>query len=159
VHEQPGWQTRGHGDVGKIQGVLCHHTAECRDADNEPALKVITFGRPDLEGPLANLGLGQKGEYWVVAAGLAYHAGKGLYKGVSGNAHLIGIEAENDGIHEAWPEVQMDAYARGCAAIAKYCGFGSDMIAGHKEYALPKGRKSDPDFDMAEFRKRVEGFM
>jgi hypothetical protein len=161
VIEQPGWQTRGHGDMSKVEGVLCHHTAECRDANTEPALNVITNGRPGLAGPLCNLGLGQAGTYWMVAAGKAYHAGRGLWKGVAGsfNHCLIGIEAENDGIGEKWPEVQTGAYAKGCAAIAKHCGFGIGMVLGHKEYCLPKGRKSDPSFDMNEFRKRVAGYM
>ncbi len=96
----------------------------------------------------------------MIAAGKAWHAGKGLWRGISaGNSNLIGIEAENDGIGEAWPAAQMDAYARGCAAIAKHCGFGPEMVAGHREYALPKGRKRDPSFDMDDFRQRVAGFM
>lgn len=161
VIERPGWETRGHGDMDKVEGILCHHTAECRDANTEPALNVITNGRPGLEGPLANLGLGQAGDYYMVAAGKAYHAGKGLWKGVAGsfNHCLIGIEAENDGIGEAWPKVQMEAYAKGCAAIAKHCGFTSNAVLGHKEYCLPKGRKSDPSFDMQFFRLMVAGFM
>lgn len=158
VIEQEGWQTRGHGDMGKVFGILCHHTAECRDADTEPSLKIITEGRPGLAGPLCHLGLGQAGDYYMVAAGKAWHAGPGVWKGVTeGNTHLIGIEAENDGIGEIWPEVQLVAYAKGCAAIAKYCGFGVQMVAGHKEWA-PK-RKIDPNFDMEAFRKRVAGFM
>ncbi len=160
VIEQPGWQERGHGDMGTVKGVLCHHTAECRDADTEPALKTITYGRPDLKGPLAQLGLGQAGVFWVVAAGKAWHAGPGLWHGIgAGNDHFIGIEAENDGIGEPWPDVQMTAYAQGCAAIAKHCGFPVEMVAGHREYALPAGRKTDPSFDMNDFRKRVAGFM
>lgn len=160
VKEQPGWQTRGHGDMGTVRGVILHHTAECRDADTEPALDAITNGRPDLKGPLANLGLGQAGVYWCVAAGRAYHAGPGEHKGqTSGNSHFIGIEAENDGRGEAWPDVQMEAYAMGCAALAKYCGFGVEMVIGHKEWALPRGRKIDPNFDMVKFRKRVAELM
>lgn len=160
VREQKGWEKRGHGSMGDVKGVICHHTAECRDKDEEPALNVITHGRPGLEGPLCNLGLGQGGVYWLVAAGLAYHAGPGEYKGLkSGNRNFIGIEAENDGIGEVWPEVQLIAYAKGCAAIAKHCGFSADMVIGHKEWALPRGRKSDPNFDMAKFRERVKGFM
>jgi hypothetical protein len=27
VTEEPGWQMRGHGDVGAIKGVIAHHTA------------------------------------------------------------------------------------------------------------------------------------
>lgn len=158
VIEQPGWKTRGHGDMGKVQGIICHHTAECIDADTEPALKVITNGRPDLKGPLAQLGLGQAGHYYIIAAGKAYHAGPGTWRGqTAGNTHFIGIEAENDGKGEKWPEVQLEAYVRGCAAIAKFCGFSAGMVIGHKEWA-PK-RKTDPNFDMKEFRLKVEKAM
>lgn len=160
VVEVKGWQTRGHGDMGKVFGVLCHHTAECKDHDLEPALKTITEGRKDLMGPLCNLGLGQDGTFYMVAAGKAWHAGPGEWHGVTeGNSHFIGVEAENDGLGEIWPEIQMDAYAKGSAVIAKYCGFTAQMVAGHGEYALPKGRKSDPSFSMPDFRKRVEAFM
>lgn len=57
-------------------------------------------------------------------------------------------------IHKAdpWPEMQMIAYAKLCAAESLFYGFGLDMVAGHKEYALPHGRKSDPSFNMDDFR-------
>jgi hypothetical protein len=47
VAEQPGWKNRGRGDVGAIQGVMCHHTAGSRTG-NMPSLGVLTKGRPDL---------------------------------------------------------------------------------------------------------------
>jgi hypothetical protein len=30
VAEQPGWRTRGRGDVGTIKGVICHHCISAR---------------------------------------------------------------------------------------------------------------------------------
>jgi hypothetical protein len=33
------------------------------------------------------------------------------------------------------------------------------MCVGHKEYALPAGRKIDPSFDMIAFRLKVAAFM
>ena len=48
-----------------------------------------------LPGPLAQLGLGRDGAYFVIAAGRAIHAGLGKFKGiVTGNSSFIGIEAE-----------------------------------------------------------------
>ena len=38
-------------------------------------------------------------------------------------------------------------------------GRGAKYCAAHKEYALPKGRKSDPVFDMAAFRNAVGNIM
>jgi N-acetyl-anhydromuramyl-L-alanine amidase AmpD len=79
----------------------------------------------------------------------------------NGNANFIGIEAENTGLADdfPWPEVQMDAYRRGVAAILTHLGRGADFCAGHKEYALPKGRKPDPSFDMDAFRSSVATIM
>ncbi len=158
VAECPGWETRGHGDMGEVKGVLCHHTATPGRNGNMPTLNTIINGRSDLAGPLAQLGLGRDGTYYVVAAGKCYHAGAGMWQGiVTGNSSFIGIEAENSGAKAdfPWPDVQMDAYHRGVAAILKHIGKGAEFCAGHKEYALPKGRKPDPDLDMDEFRRQV----
>jgi len=166
VVEVPGWQNRGHGDEGTVLGVLCHHTCGPLHGDL-PDLNVLIDGRPDLGGPLCNLGLGRSGHYFMIAAGKGWHAGRGNWLGITdGNAHLIGIEAENIGTSdshgnplEPWPAVQMDAYKRGCAAILKHIGASPIMCAGHKEYALPHGRKDDPNFDMVMFRKDVAKLM
>lgn len=166
VVEIDGWETRGHGDMSEVKGLLLHHTAEKIDDDKKPVLKVLTDGRPAgpgvkaLLGPLANLGLGQNGVFYMIAAGLAWHAGPGIWRGVStGNSSFIGVEAENNGIGEPWPSIQLNALARGSAAIARFAKFGVEMVAGHKEYALPPGRKIDPNFDMNAFRKQIEPFM
>ncbi len=164
VLEHAGWQSRGHGDMGIVQGVLCHHTCGPLHGDL-PDIGVLVDGRPDLGGPLCNLGLGRSGAFTMIAAGRGYHAGAGNWLGVKdGNTHLIGIEAENTGEStgpraDIWPAVQMDAYKRGCAAIMKHVGGTAAMVAGHKEYALPHGRKDDPNFDMVAFRADVAAIM
>jgi hypothetical protein len=156
-----GWETRGIGDVGRTLGVLCHHTVG-RRSGNMPSLNVLINGRPGLSGPLSQLGLGRDGTYYIIAAGRAQHAGKGTWMGVSGgNTHFIGIEAENTGGTDdlPWPAVQMDAYHRGVAAILKHAGLGPERCAGHKEFALPAGRKPDPSFDMVAFRTSVAAIL
>lgn len=164
VAAQPGWKTRGHGDVGKIVGVMCHHTVGPLKG-NMPSLNVITNGRPGLSGPLAQLGLGRDGTYFLVAAGRCFHAGNGNWQGfTSGNNNFIGIEAENTGytkgpLADTWPAVQMDAYRRGAAALLKHIKANSIMVCGHKEYRLPLGTKIDPTFDMPQFRMDVASIM
>ena len=134
--------------------------AVSKPGSNAPDLNIVTFGRPDLAGPLSQLLLARDGTYYVIAAGKCWHAGGGSWNGVTdGNAHFIGIEAENNGVDEVWPEHQLDCYARGCAAILKHIKAGAEMCAGHKEYCLPKGRKIDPDFSMPDFRKRVSHYL
>ncbi len=156
VAEQPGWRTRGRGDVGTIKGVICHHTAGPPHGIM-PSLGIVTNGRPDLAGPLAQLCLGRDGTFFVVAAGRANHAGGGSWQSITtGNSSFIGIEAENTGLtNDPWPAVQIDAYSRGVAAILKKIGANPIMCCGHKEYALPKGRKTDPTFDMSDFRQQL----
>jgi N-acetyl-anhydromuramyl-L-alanine amidase AmpD len=164
VAEQPGWQNRGRGDVGTIKGVICHHTAGPLGG-NMPSLGTVTDGRRDLPGPLAQLCLGRDGTMYVVAAGRCNHAGTGNWQGFTrGNVNFIGIEAENTGVTrgpkaDPWPAVQMDAYRRGVAAILKKIGANALMVCGHKEYALPQGRKIDPSFDMDDFRLQVAAIM
>ena len=164
VAEQPGWRSRGRGDVGAIHGVICHHTGGPRTGIM-PSLRLVTEGRPDLPGPLAQLCLGRDGTFFVVAAGRANHAGAGEWQGLAnGNANFIGIEAENTGLTagpdaDPWPAAQMDAYQRGVAAILKKIGADAMMCCGHREYATPKGRKIDPTFDMEEFRAGVAAIL
>ncbi|HEY6333702.1 MAG TPA: N-acetylmuramoyl-L-alanine amidase [Blastocatellia bacterium] len=154
----PGWESRGRGDIGTVLGVLCHHTAGAKTG-NMPSLDLLVKGRQDLPGPLSQLGLGRDGTYYVIAAGRCNHAGNGNWKGITaGNTHFIGIEAEHTGAADSpWPDVQMEAYQRGAAAILKHIGKSSDFCAGHKEYA-PK-RKPDPSFDMNDFRAAVAAIM
>jgi len=160
VAEQPGWRTRGRAEMGTVKGVMCHHTSGAAHG-NMPSLGVITDGRPDLAGPLAQLGLGRDGTYYVVAAGRCNHAGVGMWQGIStGNQNFIGIEAENTGTaNDPWPAVQLDAYRRGVAAILKHIGANPIMCCGHKEYALPVGRKDDPSFNMLDFRTQVASIL
>jgi hypothetical protein len=162
VIEVKGWQRRGMRDLSVVKGIVAHHTASAR-GKNMPSLDVVTRGRSDLRGPLSQLVLGRDGTYAVVAAGTANHAGRGawpFYKaGIppgSANKWTIGIEAENMGTgKEPWPEVQLDAYKRGVAAICKHLGLDpAYAVVGHKEYA--PSRKPDPVLiDMGQFRKDV----
>ncbi len=160
VVEEPGWQTRGHGDIGQVLGVICHHTAGPLHGD-APSLPVVINGRPDLAGPLSQLFLARSGVWYIVAAGKAWHAGVGVWHGVTdGNGHFVGVEAENTGLgNDPWPLAQMDSYAKGAAAILRHVGAPAIMCAGHKEYALPLGRKPDPSFSMPDFRKCVANYM
>ncbi len=170
VIECDGWRDSGHGDMKAALGVLCHYTGDLRKG-NMPSLDVLVNGRNGkdaLKGPLSQLGLGRDGTYYVIAAGKCWHAGpvgpEGWKDITDGNGHLIGIEAENRGDKntDPWPEVQLDAYRRGVAAILLHIK-QSDVswCAGHKEWA--KGRKTnpkfDPNFDMDDFRAAVKAIM
>jgi peptidoglycan hydrolase-like protein with peptidoglycan-binding domain len=156
-----GWETRGRAEMGEVMGIICHHTAGPLKG-NMPSLTTLINGTPSLPGPLSQLGIGRDGTFYLVAAGRCNHAGTGIWKGItSGNTHFIGIEAENTGLPNdfPWPQVQLEAYQRGVAAILQHIGKDVSFCAAHKEYATPKGRKMDPDFDMNAFRMAVSDIM
>lgn len=106
VVECAGWSSRGFlgRDLIEVRGVLWHHTAtnRARFADSDaPTLKMCIEGRPDVAGPLCNIVFGRNGTVYLVAAGLANHAGAGAWTNIPrdlGNYYLIGIEMESSGI-------------------------------------------------------------
>lgn len=154
VVEVGGWRTRGHGALAAVETIVCHHTATPSTAPGDyPSLAIVRDGRADLSGPLCNLGLGRSGTVYIVAAGVAFHAGD-VWTESQDNWHSIGIEAEHNGI-TPWPPELVDAYARLCAALADHYGLTVARVQGHKEVAKPAGRKTDPNFDMTSFRARV----
>src|SRR5699024_2555276 len=128
-----GWASRGHGTMGSIQSVICHHTAGPKSG-NSPSLNVVAYGRPGLSAPLAQLFLARDGTVYLVAAGVSYHAGR-VSSSRYANSHAIGIEAENTGLSNdsPWPAHQVDAYAKLCKALIKEFGLSTSRVRGHKE--------------------------
>ena len=163
VVEIGGWQTRGHGPMVAVRTIVCHHTGSKGTGSNDyPSLRTVRDGRDlgtptELAGPLAQLGLGVSGTWYTVAAGRAWHAGVVLRPDY-GNSYAVGIEAQGDGV-SPWPAVQYDSYAIGCAALARRYGLPVDRVLGHKEVCSPPGRKPDPNFDMAAFRRLVTTYL
>jgi len=157
VIEVDGWKTRGHGGMTSVKGILVHHTAGPATGDF-PSLRIVRDGRTDLPGPLSQLGLGRSGTWYVIAAGRSYHAGKTIDDSLFGNYNAIGIEAEGTGTprdetgHAYWPEVQWQSYVRGVQALQAAYDVPTERVLGHKEAAVPLGRKPDPNFSMNEFR-------
>lgn len=154
--EYSGWRDRGHGDFKDIRGVMVHHTG----SDNATAASIAN-GRPDLRGPLSQLHIARDGTVTVVAVGVAWHAGVGMYPWLPtnmGNWHMIGIECANSGTspraphRQNWPDAQYFALIRCCAAINRRLAQTSARTIGHKEYAGRAQGKWDPgaiDMDIA----------
>lgn len=141
VEVVPGWETRSAGSFNP-KGAICHWTAGPAKSTTRPSLSICTKGRADLPGPLCNVYLDRNGVAVVVAAGRANHAGAGSWRGVTGNSSFFGTECEAAGPDD-FTAAQRWAYPRVNAAYADLGGFGADMVAGHSEYATPKGRKQD----------------
>lgn len=150
------WKYRGEALPGPPDTIVCHHTATSnRTAGDLPTLDLLIRGRSDLRGPLSQLALSRSGVVHVLASGKANHAGRGRWLGQTLSTGTIGIEAEHPGGDAPWPQEQYDAYVLLCAALCRYLHVGPARVVGHKEWATPAGRKVDPTFDMAEFRRHI----
>lgn len=89
----------------------------------------------------------------------AWHAGKSRFKGRdSVNDFSIGIEIVNRGDNkDPYPDAQYGAVADLVAWLMKTYDVPMDRLTGHRDVALPKGRKDDPsdNFDRDRVRKLI----
>lgn len=149
VVEAEGWMRRGHGGFARPRPdvITGHHTGTpARAPGDYPSLNIVTKGRSDLPGPLSQLGLGRSGTVYVIAAGVAYHAGRSEHCGFTDlNRCAVGIEAESDGSGiRGWTSAQLDVYPRLVAALCRGYGLDPSRYVSHRDCALPPGRKPDP---------------
>lgn len=141
------WKTLGHGAFpAQPTIVVGHHTGTPTTARGDyPTLNVVTNGRSDLAGPLCNLGLGRSGSVFLVAAGVAWHAGTSAYLGLLDlNSKSVGIEAESSGSGRDWTAAQLAMYPRLVAELLRRMGQPPARYVSHRGCATPAGRKSDP---------------
>lgn len=142
VVEVAGWQSRGFlgQDLREVRGILWHHTATNRQrfsGADAPTLQMCIDGRPDVAGPLCNIVFGRNGTVYMVAAGVANHAGAGVAYGIPrdyGNHYLIGIEMESSGIAPwDWTADQLRVAPYLGAALERITG--ASLQIGHMEYS------------------------
>ena len=138
VREVSGWKTRTTGNPFNPIGGVNHHTAgHPTEANPTPSLGVVTNGRSDLSGPLANVLLGFDGIFYVVAAGACNHAGPpggGVCRGMHFNGDAYSIEVEHDGLHPL-EDKRVKLLATGWAAILRGKGILASQLVQHWEWA------------------------
>lgn len=166
VVETAGWKTRGYAGQGLSAAIghMWHHTATAESAfayADCPSLNVLINGHSTLPGPLCNIAFGRSGTVYVVAAGVANHAGPGSIGGAYaniGNHVLIGNEMESSGIRNDWTPAQIRIMPYVAAALERGYG-GADFIQiGHKEYSSMG--KIDPAYiDMDAMRATVNNIL
>ncbi|WP_209304177.1 LysM peptidoglycan-binding domain-containing protein [Rothia nasimurium] len=167
VVETAGWKTRGYAGQGLTAAVghMWHHTATAESAfayADCPTLNLLISGRPDLPGPLCNIAFGRSGTIYVVAAGVANHAGPGSAGGAyanTGNHYFIGNEMESSGIRDDWTEAQRRVMPHLGAALERGYGKGKDFIQiGHKEYS-DQGKIDPAYIDMNTLRQNINDIL
>jgi hypothetical protein len=151
VIEVDGWKSRGHGPQPEVAGIVCHHTAGPAAGGDYPSLRVVRDGRPGLDGPLSQYGLGRSGTIYVIAAGRCWHNAPSTSPHHD-NSSSIGIEAENNG-RQSWPVAQLLAYRRLSAELCREYGLPASRVKAHRE--VNTGKPDPHSIDMDGFRADV----
>jgi LysM repeat protein len=157
VVEVAGWQTRGREFPSRPDICIRHWTAGPATGST-PSLGVVTNGRADLPGPLCQIYQSREVDgndrIFVIASGVANHAGKGSWAGVSGNSASMGLEIEWSGPNEAFSAQRKEISEQAMAALMQCAkGTNTDDACEHREYAGP--RKIDTNLDGNELRRRM----
>ncbi|WP_413456005.1 N-acetylmuramoyl-L-alanine amidase [Glutamicibacter sp. FR1] len=160
VEEVPGWKNTGHGGMDSCSTIIIHHTAGSDNGKDYNSYNTVKNGRPGLPGPLAQFGIGRNtGKQIIFAAGRAWHAGK-VGKTAHDNSNAIGIEIENNGVGEKYSDNTYNSAVALTGELVKEFKLNVDKdVLGHKEVAVPRGRKIDPSFSMGKFRADVKAYI
>ena len=156
VVEVAGWQTRGREFPSRPDICIRHWTAGPAHGQT-PSLQVVTHGRSDLRGPLCQIYQSREADgndrIFVIASGVANHAGEGRWAGVSGNSKSMGLEIEWSGPQEAFSPARKAISEQAMAALMQ-CALGKnrDDACEHREYTT---RKIDTNLDGNELRRRM----
>lgn len=144
VVEVEGWENRGRpastGNFDPRGPVTNHHTGTTTSATRRmPTLQTLIQGRPDLPGPLAQVGVAYDGTVYVIAAGRSNHAGRvgkrgvaGMPYGADGNALAIGDEVDTNGT-QTMPGSQRNSIAVVNAVVLKHFERGTDYAHRHQD--------------------------
>lgn len=168
---EDGWDTRGNGTRADYLGGLVHHTASpSSPARPFPTRRMLIEGRPDLHGPLTNVGgpWCEPHDPWlhVVAAHPANHAGASGGRAMGPlprtslfNRHVLGLEIDYAGTAPMAPG-QARAALIFTAGVTRVLGRGSaDWVRGHAETSITG--KWDPGWapnrtiDLPAFRRQA----
>lgn len=161
VNEAAGWQNRdAEPSTGYLPGKMYveHHDASSLLSGNWGALAYI------LNNKLANIVTARDGQIMLCAAGVMWHAGVGgAFLDVPrnlGNPNSLGNEVCNSG-SEAYSPACTSAVIASEAAWAIVSGRAKEIqrVRGHKEWATPAGRKTDPSLNMDVRRQQVADFI
>ncbi|MDC0711533.1 N-acetylmuramoyl-L-alanine amidase [Stigmatella sp. ncwal1] len=149
----PNFNERGGKDIDTI---VLHHTASNNGAGDlahmrNPASEVSAHYMVDRDGKIYQL---------VNDSKRAWHAGKSELHGVPTdvNSRSIGIEIVNDGSGKtAFTEAQYKSLTQLVGYLKQEHGVPMNNIVGHKDVAVPKGRKNDPasNFDWNRVRAGI----
>lgn len=153
---QPDWRTHARPGPFRPVGVMLHHTAGPKAGD-APSLQVCIHGRTELKGPLCHFLVARSGLVHVISQGLCNHAGSGSERALGcvladlpspdrptdietahGNENFWGIEVENTGMGEPYPDAQVSAFVSVAAVLCWWNGWTSHRVIHHRQWTRRK---------------------
>lgn len=139
----------------KIDTIVLHHTAGGESAEEIGRY----FQKPSAEVS-SHYVIGKDGTIVqpVQDADRAWHAGKSEFKGREDvNDFSLGIEIVNEGDDkDPYTDAQYRALGQLVAYLQNTYGVSWERITGHKDVAVPRGRKDDPSANFSYDRLRQE---
>jgi N-acetylmuramoyl-L-alanine amidase len=142
----------------RIDVIVLHHTGSNNGRADlawlcGPESRVSAHYLVDRDGRIYQL---------VADADRAWHAGRCALRGggTDMNARSLGIEIVNDGSGRTpYSEQQYRALESLVPYLVTTYGVPPENVVGHKDVAIPAGRKNDPspNFDFARIRRAVAG--
>jgi hypothetical protein len=170
--KSPEHHNRNHkGAWGPVHGIVVHHTVTQGTAHT---VEICRAGYEGLPGPLCHGVIAKDGTVYVVGYGRTNHAGPGdpdvlnavireSYATVppapnqattDGNARFYGFECENKGDgKDPWPDAQLLAVEKACAALCDAHGWNEKSVIGHLEWQ--PGKPDPRGFTMTSMRTRI----
>ena len=155
------WETAGRGDLYPYGMVM--HSTEHNPKTYDPVralLRILANGHGSIAGgPIANTATDQSGNIYLIATGVAWHAGKGGWKGLAGNGLVLGNEAIYTAAGGyAWTPQHHAAQIALAAEMSREFSFDVDYVCDHKEWA-PRRKIDRTNYNSDWFRKEVQGHL
>ena len=147
------------GGLSDISAIVLHHTS------GGTLSSVSTYFQNDESDVSSHYVIGKDGRITqpVPDGYRAWHAGKSSFQGRDDvNDFSLGIELVNEGDgRDPFTDAQYSSLVRLVAWMCQTYGIPLDRITGHKDVALPAGRKADPaeNFDWNRVRAEVKALL
>lgn len=140
VRFDAGWSRNGRAGLRPVGHV--NHTTEDRSQLSEPRMReVLRNGHGSISGnAICNAAIMRSAELWVIAAGVAWHAGRGSWKGHGGNSRWLGTEYQRSRGRPLSAD-QLDVGRIWDWALMQAFGWPPGMVPDHFDYA--GARKQD----------------
>lgn len=148
-----GWTSRGRAGFAP-RGLVEHCTSDPAVLTTDRMRAILLNGHGSLTGnALCQSWVRRDAVVEVLACGTCWHAGRGVWRGVAGNARLSGVEYHRAQRQQITPQM-LDAGAIWTWALTQAFAWPASMVCEHREYA-PTRKRDRHGVDGPGWRRRI----